>query len=213
MDLSLFRLKSTVMVLLLASSVGGCATTQIEKAWVEPTATAQSFELKKVLVIALARDGAIRRSTEDALDRAISSGPRGQSGSLVVDPSYELLDTTELSDVATARKKVEAAGYDGAVLIRYVSSEKEVTIEPPTYRGGFWGGYGYGGGAGGMMYAPGTVRTDTILKLQIDIYSLAAEKLLWSGVSRTLNPRDLDELIDDIAKAVRADLQKRGFAP
>lgn len=207
------RLVRVTAAVLLAASLGGCAASTIENAWVEPTATAQSFALKKTLVVALARDGSIRRSTEDALDRAISAGPRGASGELVVDPSYPLLDDGELADVAAARKKVEAAGYDSVVLVRFVSSHQEVTVEPPSYAGGFWGGGGYGYGGRVVMYDPGAVRTDTILKLQIDIYSLAEQKLLWSGVSRTLNPTDLEKLVDGVAAAVRDDLRERGLVP
>ncbi len=212
MDLSHARLARVALAILLTASLAGCATSRIENAWVEPSATAKSFELKKVLVVALVRDGAIRRSTEDALDRAISAGPRGESGEIVVEPSYMLLNDSELADVAAARKKVEAAGYDGAVLIRFVSSHQEVTVDPPSYRGGFWGG-GYGHGGRVVMYDPGSVQTDTILKLQVSIYSLAENKLLWSGVSRTLNPSNIEKLVDGVAEAVRDDLRDRGLVP
>jgi hypothetical protein len=203
-------LRSGLMIALMLG-LGGCATSRIENAWVEPSATPQSFALKQVLVIARASDGVLRRATEDAMDRALTAGPRGQSGELKVHPSYTLLDDRELTDAAAARKKVEAAGYDGAVLIRFVSSHQEVSVTPPSYGGGFWGYYGYGGGA--MMYDPGTVRTDTILKLQVNIYSLAEGKLLWSGVSRTLNPSKIEKLVVDVADAVRKDLSERGLAP
>lgn len=199
------------LTIALALGLGGCATSRIESAWVEPSATPQSFALKQLLVVARVSDGALRRSAEDAMDAAISSGPRGQSGQLVAHPSYTLLDDRELRDVAAARKKVEAAGYDGAVLMSFVSSQQKVTVDPPSYGGGFWGYYGYRGGP--MMYDPGSVRTDTILKLQISIYSLAEDKLLWSGVSRTLNPSKIDELVVDVSKAVRDDLSGRGLAP
>lgn len=214
MDLSLARLTRVALLSLLTATLAGCATTRIENAWVEPSATAKSFALKKVLVVALVRDGAIRRSTEDALDRAISAGAGGRSGQLVAEPSYMLLNDRELADVDAARKKVEAAGYDGAVLIRFVSSQQEVTVDPPSYRGGFWGGgYGYGYGGRVVMYDPGSVRTDTILKLQVSIYSLAEDKLLYSGVSRTLNPSNIEKLVDGVAQAVREDLRERGLLP
>jgi hypothetical protein len=199
------------LMLALPISLAGCATSRIENAWVEPSATPKSFALNQVLVTALVSDGAIRRATEDAMDRALSAGPRGQSGQLVAHPSYTLLEDRELVDAAAARKKVEAAGYDGAVLIRFVSSHQEVNVTPPSYSGGYWGHYGYGGGV--VMYDPGTVRTDTILKLQINIYSLAEGKLLWSGVSRTLNPSKIEKLVGDVANAVREDLSDRGLAP
>jgi len=207
----MMRLLRSGLMLVLVTCLGGCATSRIENSWVDPSATPQSFALNQVLVTALVSDGAIRRATEDAMDRSLSAGPRGQSGQLAVHPSYTLLEDRELVDAAAARKKVEAAGYDGAVLIRFVSSHQEVTVTPPSYGGGYWGYYGYAGGA--MMYDPGSVRTDTILKLQISIYSLAEGKLLWSGVSRTLNPSKIEKLVGDVTEAVRADLSERGLAP
>src|SRR5262245_3298106 len=75
----------------------GCATSHIETAWIEPTATAHSFELKRVLVVALVNDGAVRRASEDALVNVLRTGPRGMSGELVAEPSYPLLSDRELS--------------------------------------------------------------------------------------------------------------------
>ena len=196
----------------LISALGACATSKIEQAWVDPAATPQSFAVERVLTVALARDGAVRRAAEDALVAALTSGPRGKSGKLTAKPSYTLLDESELSDVKAARPKVEAAGYDAAVLIAFVSSEEKITVTPPSYSGyygGFWGHYGYAYGA--MGYDPGYVRQDTILRLQISIYSLRENKLLWSGVSRTLNPSRIDELVQEIADAVVEDLRKRGL--
>ena len=195
------------------ASIGalGCATSHIETAWIEPSATSRSFELKRVLVVALVNDGAIRRASEDALVDVLRSGPRGLSGELVAQPSYLLLSDHELSDPATARRKVEAAGHDGAVLISFVSSQQRVTVDPPMYSsGGFWGPYGYGRTG---MYDVGAVRTDTIVKLQISIYSLAQNQLLWSGVSSTLNPSKIDKMMLDVANAVREELRERAITP
>ena len=102
MDLSHARLVRVALTMMLAASLGACATSRIENSWVEPTATAKSFALKKVLVVALARDGAIRRSTEDALARSIGAGPSGKSGQLVAEPSYRLLNDSEPLPVTPA---------------------------------------------------------------------------------------------------------------
>jgi hypothetical protein len=198
------------LALLLAGGLSGCATSRVENSWVDPSATPKSLAFDKVIVVARTRDGAIRRATEDAMDREMSSSPRGMSGALVVDPSYPLLDDDDLGAVSRARPKVEAAGYDGAVLVSFVSSEQQVRVDPPTYVGGFWGG-GWGGGS--MLYSPGAVHTDTLLRLQVSIYSLEEGKLIWSGVSRTLNPDEVDKLVAGVAQAVREDLTERGLLP
>lgn len=186
----------------------GCATSQIETSWVEPSATPRSFQMHRVLAVALVHDGAIRRSGEDAIAAALSSTPPGQAGRLSVEPSYRLLEDRELLDVGAAREKVEAAGYDGAVLVRFVSAEPSLRGHPTSYHGGFWGDYGYG-----VVSGSDHVRIDTIVRLEVSIYSLAEDKLLWSGVSRTANPRGIDALIRDVADAVRDDLVDRGLLP
>ncbi len=140
-----------------------------------------------------------------------TAGRAGRAASCDAHPSYTLLDDRELFNKDAAKAKVEAAGYDGAVLISFVSTQQRVTSTGPSYYGGFWGHYGYVYGPGAGYYDPGTIRTDTILRLQISIYSLREDKLLWSGVSKTMNPSRIDELVGGVAKAVGDDLRKRGL--
>ena len=90
----------------------------------------------------------------------------------------------------------------------FVSTEQKISSHSTNFGGGFWGCYGHG-----PMWGSGYVRTDTIFRLQVSIYSLAADNLLWSGVSRTTNPRGVDALIREVAAAVRDDLVKRGLLP
>jgi hypothetical protein len=45
------------------------------------------------------------------------------------------------------------------------------------------------------------------------LYSVSEEKLLWAGVTRTLNPHDLVELVDEIARAVGDELEAQRLAP
>ncbi|HEY8122643.1 MAG TPA: hypothetical protein VII78_15070 [Myxococcota bacterium] len=204
----MISLRSIAMGILIAASFG-CATTRIENVWVDPAATPPAFAFSQVLVVAKTNDGVIRRATEDAMDSAFSTSPRVQSGQMAVHPAYTLLDDSDLANVPNARRKVEAAGYDGVVLVSMVSSEQRVSSTPPSYHGGFWGFYG----GGAVMYDPGTIRTDTILRLQVSVYSLKEDKLLWSGMSRSMNPDRIDELVQEVAVAVREDLQKRQLIP
>jgi hypothetical protein len=200
------RVRSIGLVAVFALGLGGCATTRIENVWVDPGATPASFAFRQVITVAQAREG-VRRNAEDAMQRALRAGARAQSGEMKVYPSYTLLEDRDLAKPQRARREVEKAGYDGVVLMRFVSSQQKVTVDPPSVRG-FWGYYGRA-----VVYDPGSVRTDTILKLQINIFSLKEDKLLWSGTSRTLNPRDVDKVVAEIAQAAGADLQKRGLLP
>jgi hypothetical protein len=195
-----------ILGLVLAGSLA-CAS-QVETSWRDPSTTADSLRFHKLLVVAMAQEGAMRRSAEDALVRALSEAPRVQSGQLQVTPSYEVLEQAELGDVDRARAKVEAQGYDGMVITSFVSSEERVSVDPGSYAP-MWGYYG----RRGVLYDPGSVRSDTIIRVQTNIYSVADGKLLWSGVSRTMNPRSVESLAKDVFRDVVGTLRKQGLLP
>jgi hypothetical protein len=60
---------------------------------------------------------------------------------------------------------------------------------------------------------PGYTRVDRGVRVETSVYSNTKAKRLWSGVTRTLNPSDLPELIDEVAAAVGAELTAQGLRP
>jgi hypothetical protein len=191
----------------LAACVGACAASSLEQSSAEAGATPESFAFSKVLVIALARDESVRRSAERALDRVLSEGPRGRAGKLVAVPSYEVLTASDLGDIQATKPKLEAAGFDGVVLLAYSSSEHWVNAQPA----GFWYDYGHGGGS--MLYDPGAVSVQSVVRANVRIYSLREDRMLWSGTSRSDAPGRVEELVVSVAAAVADDLDRRGLRP
>ena len=47
---------------------------------------------------------------------------------------------------------------------------------------------GYYDWAGGAVYAPGYLETDTVVHVVSNLYSLDQNKLVWSGTSKTFDP-------------------------
>ena len=54
---------------------------------------------------------------------------------------------------------------------------------------------------------------DRIVRIETSVYSIAQGRLLWSGVSRTLNPDDFGELVEGVIRAVGAELEAQGLLP
>ena len=198
----MFRLQMLglgVMVTVLA----GCASTNITNSWVTPDAQPIAFE--KTLVVFIHSSEAIRRIAEDRLaqrigaDRAVAS--------------HTLISQDEVRDTEAARAKVDAGGFDGAVVMRVIGRDQQLTYQPgmayPAHYGGFYSYYGYGWPA---VYDPGYLRTDTIVTVETNVYSVADDKLLWSGVSETMNPSDVEKAVDDVADAVARELRRQGLA-
>ena len=183
-----------------------CATAYVESSWKDPGVGPNDFAFKKVLVMVRVTDGTTRRAGEDELVQYLTSGPRGQAGELTAEASYRLLDASDLANREKARALVEAQGFDGFVMMSFVSSEQKVTVQPASY-GTVWGYYG----ARSIVYDPGYVRTDTILRVETTIYRVSDGKLLWTGISRALNPSNVPDLVRDVAKSVGEALREQGL--
>ena len=198
------RLTALLLVTCTLSGPLACATTKIETQWKDPAATAQDLAFRQVVVIAQVDDETTRRAAEDELVRVLESRPRAQARGMRVLPSYSLLSAAELRDVAEMRAKVEAAGFDGAVVLRLIADGERVTYVPARYEAS-WGRV--------VHYDPGYTRVDRVVRVETSLYSVALGKRIWSGVSRTLNPKDLRDLVEGVARAVGAELEAQGLAP
>ena len=178
----------------------GCAATKFESSWTNPEAGPLRFN--KTLAVYMTSDESSRRIAEDRLVQQI--GPARSAASYTLIPGAEMMDTEK------AKEKVREAGFDGAVVMRVIEERQEVSYVPPTYyRSGYWGGYNSRGWR--AAYDPGYLRTDKIVRVETNIYSLAEEKLIWSGVSETFDPSSTGSMVDQIATAAAAELQSRGL--
>jgi hypothetical protein len=68
----------------------------------------------------------------------------------------------------------------------------------------FWGYYG-------AYYPAAEMRVDTVVMVEIKIYSLTDDKLVWAGVSETFNPTNSATLISEIAVEAGKELRRQGL--
>jgi protein-S-isoprenylcysteine O-methyltransferase Ste14 len=182
----------------------GCASTHVETQWRDPALAPGDLAFQKVIALAQVDDETTRRVAEDELVRVLSASPRARERGMQARPSYELIEDAELADVAALRRKVEGAGFDGAVVLRLVSDQERIQYVPGRYEV-LWGR--------AVRYDPGYTTVDRIVRVETSIYSIAQGRLLWSGVSRTFNPNDLADLVEEVIRAVGADLERQGLLP
>jgi hypothetical protein len=186
-------------------ALSGCATALVSS-WKAPDAEPFRLRGEKVAAVVMVNDQTIRLAGEDALARELRA--RGAEGV----PMYTLLAGAGL-DEAKARAAAEKAGVVGVVVLRPVRVDKEISSRPGTYSGpmygGFWGGY-YGHGWG-SAWSAAEIRTDTIIIVETLVYSLAQNKLVWAGQSKTTNPANLNRLIENATKQVADELVRQGL--
>jgi hypothetical protein len=201
-------MRRVVSLALLGASVlvSACATTTFESSWRNPDAQPVSAQGKKVLALFISEQESRRRTGEAALARELTA--RGAIGV----PAYTMFQHEQMRDTAMLRQRLAAEGFEGVVAMRVVDRRQEQYTSPGYYSapmyGSFYGYYGYGWGA---VYSPGYTTTETIFSVETMVFSIPQNKLIWAGVSETVNPTRMDEFIAELADAVGNEMRKQGL--
>jgi hypothetical protein len=195
-----------------AIALASCATTTFNATWKNPEAQPVKLAGAKVAAVVVTPNESTRRVAEDVLVRELNA--RGAQGLA----SYSFISTENLKDKDRAKGDFQKAGVDGAVVMRVVSANQELSYSPgmaytpgmwgSPYYGSFWGYYGWGWG---MAYDPGYLRTDTIVSVETTVYSLKQDKILWGGMSETMNPSKAEAFMKELADGVAKQMTKAGL--
>ena len=92
-----------------------------------------------------------------------------------------------------------------------VNISKETRYVPgsyPMYYNSWRGYYGYSWSG---YYDPGYYTTDKLYHVEVNVYSLTRDKLIWTGFTSTINPTGHAEMFDEVSKVVYQKMQKEGF--
>lgn len=172
-----------------------CApSTKLEKTWADPSFNATTTKpFTKILVVSPGKDAVSQRVQEDKIVAQLKQG--------VGVASYTYLKPTD-TDQQQVEEKLIKDGFDGVIMMRLKEVEKTTSYTPGTSYGGW---YGY------RNYSPGYYSEDKTFQVETNFYSLPGHKLLWSGVTSTLNPKSLESTMDQIIATIKFELQKKGF--
>ena len=176
--------------------IAACASTRIVESWKAPGAG--PLRLKKVLAVAILKNQGLRQNAEDAL--------KGNLKSVQAVQSYTMFDLGDLANQEKAKERLRQEGFDGVVVLRLTQSRQELswTSYPTAPVDTFWGYYG-------SYYPAMDMRVDTVVMVEIKIYSLTEDKLVWAGVSETFNPTNSVGLINEIAVEAGKELRRQGL--
>lgn len=183
------------------------STTKLVKSWRDPTATISSSQIDKILFIALVKDEPYRIMMEGQLV-ALSKGKGIPSNTLVKGNAL-----TE-NNRAAFDQTIKSEGVDLVVLIRLKDVKEEPRYVPNTEMhggvgglgGGYWGAYYY---AAPIYSTPGFYTSDKHYLVETNVYSVADNKLLWSGITDSMNPSYTTT--ERIARAVVESMKNEGF--
>ena len=186
-----------LLAVLVAGAIASCTpATQMKEVWKEPSYTPK--ESRKVLVIGLAENERNRNIFEEAMQKELAARHvETVLGSKTLPADPKSVDQSEL------RQKVQATGADLVLVTRVIGVDNETQYVPgSTYYApapGYYGFYGYYYSSYAVVSDPGYLRTYKVVKVETNVYDVASEKLVWSGVSHTEDPSSVMQAIDEVS--------------
>lgn len=193
------NLKTLVISLIVATLFSACTSTSIVNSWKDPNSTDNPDQWEKVLVAVQSSSDLKRRVAEDQLAEM----------SDVLFASYTIFpDKSAVQNEDALRKKIQEGDFDAIMTMRLIDQNKQTSYVPGSYTGGYWGYHrGYWGG----YYSPGYYREDSYYAIETQVFSLEEQKLVWSGITSTVNPSKIDRAIQEVAMMTFKQMQKDGF--
>ena len=195
----------SLSVLALLVGLAACSGTRLSDVWRDPQYSREPF--RQVAVFVLGADPAVQRLVEDEVVRRLPMNTRGIGG-------YGLVPDAERGDVAKAVERLRAGGYDGAMIARLVGVEgptpwasgslKQVPVSYRTLSN-------YYVNASEETERASALSAPTVVRVQMNVYAVESQALVWSASSRTFNPEETRDVAGDVARLAVADLQRAGI--
>jgi len=196
------KMKSFIISVAATVLVASCGTTaHMENSWHDPKVTVDMSKLNKVLIVALLRNETNRRAAE--LQMANMLKGKGV-------PSYNYI-TPRLLFEEDIQKKLKKDGFDGAIVMRLADVDKDITYTAGAYPAYYTRFGPYFSTAWGYYSRPGYFETTKTFTIETNVYSFKADKLVWSGLTSSVDPQSVEKLMKAVGNEVYGRMKKEGF--
>src|SRR5262245_1946735 len=181
---------------LAASATAG---TKVVSSWREPSAGALKFG--KVLVLVIAPHESQMQFGEGLLV-GLMKRTRGVS-------AHSVLPKDGAKDEQKMRALMAKEGFDGAVTLRLLEPGQVNTAQAGAYAPAYMNYWSYYSYAWPLVTDIGYLQTERVYPMEVQVYSMKDEKLVWSGITKTTNPKSAKQLVEEVAREVAKDLRKQ----
>jgi hypothetical protein len=191
---------------LLTFSFLCAASPKFQTSWRNPKAKVIDFSGQKLASFVITAEESMRFGPEETLATELRN--RG----LDCVAGYTVLPGELAKDETKAKEFLKNAGITGAVLVKVLYEDQTINVPPSVYYStgyypSFWGYWNHGWTTV-YSYSPGYSRTDKVLSVEMLLYAIEANDLVWAGKSETVNPKDgvrefVEKLIDEAGKEMR----------
>jgi hypothetical protein len=179
-----------------------CSSTQVVNQWSNPAYTSPSF--KKVMVVGVTKQNAIRRSFEDEF------AARLKAAGVNAVPSYLYIAQDDPVGEAVLKQAIKEAGADGMLITRLVRVQQKTEIAPgyyppdpamavhPLYTTA-WNDY----------YEPPIVYHSEIYTCETTLYDTVKNQVVWKGTAQAEATGNISQEIRDYANTIVGELKDK----
>ncbi len=176
--------------------------------WAELTTTwggtgDRAMPVQRVAVVFTSRDGAFRRGMEN---RLILDYPRSH-------PSFDILDSVDVGDSAAVRRVLVTRGFDVVLIVSVVQTDGRrsfipgatLHVPPAPAFGSEWVR------TWADAFDPSRVAPKASVAIEVRMYSLVDDRLIWAGRGDAGYARAVTELADAAMKHLPPELEREGL--
>jgi hypothetical protein len=206
------RKTAVLLALLLAATLmAGCATTQVKDTWKKPEFTGK---VKRVYLIGVTRNDKLRKLFEDEFARQLAT--LGATGI----PSYPDLQISGDIDRETLRARLRAQGTDAVLVARLAGKEQRTAA----YSAGE-AGYGIGTAPINVYYdeyvnssvtivtaGPAVASDFQVVNISAKLFDTETAQVIWSALTETSVSDDKrEQRLREFAETVTRKLKEDGL--
>jgi hypothetical protein len=179
----------------------GCGSkTHFFSTWGANDAQPVSVNGTEIAAVFFNTNESVRREGEDVMVNELA-----RFGGIAF-PSYKMI-SEDPSNRERAKVELEQRGIDAVISMRVIAAERVANYAADywstPYYGSLWGYWGQGWAAG---YDP----TSLVVRVETLLYSLKDDKLLWAGMSETIEPDDVESAVKSIARKAVKKMDEEG---
>lgn len=199
-------MRKHILILSLLVILISCSTSnRISNSWKNPDVTIETAKFQTVAVFAMVKNPDLRMDVEEAI--------ASQMPNTIAVPSYKMITNEELADINAVKQKLNERGMEGALVlsVRKVD-EKTSYYSSGMYPSAYYSFGGYYNYAWNYMYDPYMYSaTNVYVDLEILIYSIKNDQLIWYGESTSVNPEGIQQTISELAVSIKEQLVEDGL--
>jgi hypothetical protein len=198
-------------IIYLSISCVSCSSTKTDIIGEWQDDTYQKGNIQKVLVLGIVskEKPLLRRNFEDGMARAFNDGGVSAFVSMDYMPYDVAVDSTSFE------KYFKELSVDAVVVSRLVAVDASrdykagylYTIPYNSY----YGFYGYYYAGVSLANSSGYLSQNVVVVLETNIYETTNKKLIWSGVSETVEPDKASDVINSFSQELVSRLKSKGF--